>query len=56
MMYKRSFKERYLFINEYKNRDFIEVRLTVKLIVYLIYIVLSLFMFVYKLAEYLAGK
>ena len=54
MYLRKSYKENYMFKSEYKNREFIEMRLTVKLIFYLIFIVASLFMFVYKLAEYLS--
>ena len=54
LIIQKGYKENFMFMSEYKNRSYVEWRLTIKIIFYLIYVVLWLFMFVYKLAEYLS--
>ena len=54
MLVKKSYVQRFMFMREYKNRDYMLTVMTVKLVFYLIYLVVSLFMFVYKIASFLA--
>ena len=55
LILRKEYKENFMFMSEYRHRSYLEWRLIIKIVFYLISVVLWLFMFVYKLAEYLSS-
>ena len=54
MLMKKTYVHKFMFMSEYKTREDVEATITVKMVIYLFYVVLSFFMFIYKLAEYVS--
>ncbi|CAI2383912.1 unnamed protein product [Moneuplotes crassus] len=54
MLLRKKYAHNFMFMTEYKNRSHTETVLTAKMIIYLLYVCISLFMFVFKFAEYLS--